>query len=321
MAGPGFDQVKYAGSCAEPVNIRAVFLAFTSVRASQTDIQDILASNRVIAARDHPQLRGSIQWRLRTGELVAVLPGVYAAAATASTAATRMAAVGRWDPDAVLTHEAAAAASFWPALPVPVVRCAVRHHRASQPGFAFSRGLIPPELVWSRNGIRLASPALTALDLCDALGGEAIDHALRTRSTTLALMRRALATTPNRTGNPVRRQLLLDSRDEPWSEAERQIHRLLRAAKITGWQANQPVRIGGVTVYPDVLFRRLQLVIEIDGREFHTDPEVFELDRRRQNLLVLHGWRVLRVTWQMIQQEPDRILAMVQEAIAMPVPA
>jgi very-short-patch-repair endonuclease len=291
------------------------------VRASSIDIQRILTSNLVIAARDHPELRGAIQWRMRTGELKAVLPGVYAPAATADSTATRMAAVGRWDADAVLTHEAAAAATFWPGLAVPVVRCVVRHHRAQQPGYVFSRGSIPPELIWSRNGVRLASPALTALDLCEPLGGVAIDHALRTRSTTLVLMRRALTLTPGRTGNRLRRQLLLDSRDEPWSEAERQIHRLLRGARITGWQANQPVRLGQVTVYPDVLFRRLQLVIEIDSREFHTDPKVFESDRHRQNLLVLHGWRVLRVTWQMIQSDPDRVIAMVREAMAMPVPA
>jgi very-short-patch-repair endonuclease len=313
--------VGFAGSCGEAVNIEAVSRAFTSVRASSTDIQRILASNLVIAARDHPELRGAIQWRMRTGELKAVLPGVYAPAATANSIATRMAAVGRWDPDAVLTHEAAAAASFWPGLAAPILRCVVRHHRAPQPGFAFSRGLIPPELVWSRNGMRLASPALTALDLCESLGGGAIDHALRSRSTTLALMRRALAITPGRTGNRLRRQLLLDSRDEPWSEAERQMHRLLRGAGITGWQANQPVRLGRVTVYPDVLFRQLRLVIEIDGREFHTDPEVFESDRHRQNLLVLRGWRVLRVTWQMIRAEPDRVIAMVREAMAMPVQA
>jgi very-short-patch-repair endonuclease len=303
----------------EAVNIGALFRAFTSVRASSTDIHSILVSHLVIGTRDHPELRGAIHWRLRTGELKAVLPGVYAPAATANSTATRMAAVSRWDPDAVLTHEAAAAATFWPGLAVPVVRCVVRHHRAPQPGYAFSRGSIPPELVWSRQGLRLASPALTALDLCETMGGEAIDHALRTRSTTLGRMHQALTLTPSRTGNPVRRRLLLDSRDEPWSEAERQIHRLLRGARITGWQANQPVRLGHVTVYPDVFFRHLRLVIEIDGREFHTDPEVFESDRHRQNLLVLHGWRVLRVTWQMIQSQPDRVIALVREAMAMPV--
>jgi very-short-patch-repair endonuclease len=287
------------------------------VRTSYSDIQQILADHRVIAVRDHPALRGAIQWRVRTGELRPVLPGVYAAAAVAGTTATRIAALGRWDPDAVLTHEAAAAVTFWPRLPVPTVRCAVRHFHPPQSGIAFTRRGIPPELVWMRPGLRLTSPALTALDLCELVGGGAIDQALRTRSTTVALMREALALTPGRNGNRIRRQLLLDSRDEPWSEAERLCHRLLRAAGITGWRANQPLRLDGAVIYPDVLFRRLRLVVEIDGREFHSDPEVFESDRHRQNLLVLHGWRVLRVTWRMIQQDPDQVVAMVREAMAL----
>ena len=128
-------------------------------------------------------------------------------------------------------------------------------------------------------------------------------------------MHTALGLTKGRAGNPKRQELLLDSRDEPWSEAERQFHRLLRAAGITGWQANRPVRINGLNVYPDVVFRRQRLVIEIDGREFHSDREAFESDRRRQNLLVLNGWRVLRITWRMIQDEPDQLIEMVREAV------
>ncbi len=53
------------------------------------------------------------------------------------------------------------------------------------------------------------------------------------------------------------------------------------------------------------------------ARTFHSDPEVFDADRRRQNLLVLHGWRVLRITWTMMQLEPDQVITMVREAMAM----
>jgi very-short-patch-repair endonuclease len=290
-----------------------------SVRGSRNEIERIVAADGVIASREHPELRGAIEWRVRTGELKAVLPGVFAPAKTASLPGARIAAVVHWDPDAVLIHEAAAAASFWPTIAVPVVRCAVRHERAPRAGYLFSQRRIPLELIWTRGSLRLTSPALTALDLCESVGGGAIDQALRTRSTTLALMHAALDLTKGRAGNLRRQQLLLDSRDEPWSEAERQFHRLLRAAGITGWQANQAVRVGGVTVYPDVLFRRHRLVIEIDGREFHSDPEVFESDRRRQNLLVLNGWRVVRITWRMITDNPDQVIAMVREAITLSV--
>lgn len=287
------------------------------MKGSSDDIQRILRSQGVIEVRDHPQLRGAIDWRVRTGDLVPVLPGVYAPAATAKTTATRIAAVPAWDRDAVLTDEVAASVSFWPEVSVPVVRCAVRHQRRPQAGYEFSRRHIPPELVWQYGRLNLTSAALTALDLCERLGGEAIDQALYSRTTTLDLMREALALTTKRIGNPTRRELLLDSRDEPWSEAERELHRLLRKAGITGWKGNKPVRIDGRDIFPDVVFRRLRLVIEVDGRKFHSKPEIFEADRKRQNLLVLHGWRVLRVTANMIRDEPQQVIATIQEAIAM----
>jgi very-short-patch-repair endonuclease len=287
------------------------------MRASQYDIQQILEADGVIALRRHLDLRGAIEWRVRTGELVAVLPGIYAPADRARSPRTLMTAVGVWDDAAVLTHEAAAASSFWPELAVPVVRCTVRHERVARSGFKFTRDRIPPELVWTRRGRRLTSPALTALDLCSSLGGDAIDHALRVRATTLQLMHTALAMTSGRRGNAGRRELLLDSRDEPWSAAERRMHRLLRSAGITGWKANQPVTIDGSTYYVDVLFRRVRLIIEIDGREHHTGQEVFETDRWRQNLLVLDGWCVLRFTWTMLMERPDEVMAMIRSALAM----
>ena len=165
--------------------------------------------------------------------------------------------------------------------------------------------------------MRYTSPALTALDLCATHGGDAIDHALRSRRTTLKHLHRAMDLTAARVGNPHRRALLLDYRDEPWSAAERHFHRLLRSAGLVGWRANQPVLIEGSTYFVDVLFDKIRVVIEIDGRERHIGAEVFETDRWRQNLLVLDGWCVLRFTWRMIQECPDEVMAMIRKALAM----
>jgi very-short-patch-repair endonuclease len=71
------------------------------------------------------------------------------------------------------------------------------------------------------------------------------------------------------------------------------------------------------TFYADLIFRRFKLMIEVDGRLYHTGAEVFETDRRRQNLLVLDGWCVLRFTWAMIEERPAEVIAMVLEAIEM----
>ena len=59
---------------------------------------------------------------------------------------------------------------------------------------------------------------------------------------------------------------------------------------------SQPPSIDDFTCYVDVIFREIKLIIEIDGRLFHTGADVFETDRSRQNQLVLDGWCVLRFT-------------------------
>jgi very-short-patch-repair endonuclease len=281
------------------------------------EIERLLATRGVIARRDHPELDTTLQYLVRRGDLIRVLPGIYAARDQGTSLQTRVRALRCFDPDAILVGAVAARLSFWPELQADVVECAVRHSRAPQTGFRFTRRHIPSYLVVSRSGLRLTSPALTSLDLCATYGGDAIDQALRTRAATLAHLHRAMELTAARVGNRTKRQLLLDSRAEPWSQAERGFHRLLRKAGITGWKANRPVVLDDFTCYVDVIFSNLKLAIEIDGRLFHTGAEVFETDRWRQNKLVLDGWCVLRFTWTMIEEQPETVLAMVREAIEM----
>lgn len=279
------------------------------------EVRAVVRSQGVIARREHPPLAGAMARLVRDGELVAVLPGVYAGVAVARERPARLAGLLRWAPDAVLLGRTAAQLTFWPGLPGATVECALRWQRDPQEGFAFSKRRVPPELVVERGGFRMTRPDLTALDLCDRLGGDPIDQVLRTRAATLQGLHEALRLSPSRTGNRDRRAVLLDSRDEPWSAAERLCHRLLRAAGITGWRANLPVVLRGQRYFLDVGFPELKLVIEIDGRIHQTDPELFESDRWRQNVLVLEGWTVLRFTWRMLQDQPDVVVTVVEEAL------
>ena len=285
------------------------------MRALQYDIQQLLTTQGVIARREHPKLASSIDWLVRNGDLRAVLPGVYARPEMCDSIHTRVRALMQWDHDAILVGAGAAWVSFWPEIRLSRISCSLRHQRRPQLGYEFTRRQIPLELVVRGSGLRYTSPALTALDLCATVGGDGIDQALRTRATTLGHLRRAMELTAARVGNPTRRQLLLESRAEPWSKAERLFHRLLRDAGITGWQANRPIGLSDSTFYVDVVFRHLKLVIEIDGRLYHAGAEAFETDRWRQNLLVLDGWCVLRFTWAMIEERPEEVIAMVRKAI------
>jgi hypothetical protein len=237
------------------------------------EIERLLAAEGVIARRQYPELDTTMRYLVRRGDLARVLPGIYAPRDRATSLESRVKAPQRLDSDAILVGAVAARLSFWPELRGDVVECASRHAKAPQPGFRFIRRYVPPELVVNRSGLRYTSPALTALDLCETVGGDAIDQALRTRATTLELLHQAMELTTARVGNRTRRQLLLDSRAEPWSAAERRFHRLLRDAGITGWQANRPVLLNYSTFYVDIIFQKLKLIIEIDAGCITPEPK------------------------------------------------
>lgn len=270
----------------------------------------------LLARRHYPELAGAIDWALRNRNLVPVLPGVYAVTALAGARQTRMRAACLRYPDAVLLAGAAARASYWPKAPLTAIQVAMPQKVAPQPGFRFTRRRIPPELVDERDGLRFTIPALTAIDLATFSCTDAIDRALRKRVATLPLMYEALARTANRIGNPERMRLLLDSRDLPWSAAERLAHQILRRAGIRGWTTNPKIFLGGRLYYIDIVFPRLKLAVEIDGRLHEEDEDLFESDRWRQNALVGDGWRVLRFTWDMLQNHPEVFVAAVRAAIA-----
>lgn len=284
---------------------------------TSTEVQRIVDRQSLIARKEHPELSASIAWLKRTGRLVAVLPGVYTHPELAGSTSIRLRAVSLWDRDAVLTGAAAARVSFWPTIKVPVITCAVSNRRPSQPGYCFERRVLPYQLIAEQGRLRFTQPELTALDLCVETDGESIDQVLGERAATLNQLHQAMALTGDRVGNAGRRQLLLDSRDKPWSAAERRLHRLLREAGITGWKGNEAVCIDGRKVHPDVLFARQRLILEVDGRKFHSKPEVFESDRRRQNAFVLNGYCVLRFTVRMIDGEPEMVIAAVRAALTM----
>jgi very-short-patch-repair endonuclease len=285
------------------------------MRTTFRPVEDLLRAEGVIARRDHPELARTLSHLASTGRLVAVLPGVYASPSSTDFD-TRVRAVLTWNRDCVLVGTAAARSWFWPTLACRTIEVAVcREVRLRSPGFRFVERLIPDDLMVDWGGIRMTVPALTALDLCGEMGGDAIDVALRTRSATLGDLERALELTPHRVGNAVRRQLLHDSRDQPWSPPERRFHRLLRAAGLTGWSGNVAVHGPGWRYCLDVAFEAELLDAEVDGREHHSSPAAFEADHRRQNRLVQAGWTVLRFTPSMIDGDPEGVIATVNATL------
>lgn len=89
------------------------------------------------------------------------------------------------------------------------------------------------------------------------------------------------AAAPRKRRGPTPHDLLWDAVSARYKSAEREF----------------PGAVPGRKFRLDIAITARRLAIEIDGYEFHGKHlNDFKRDRERQNLLVLHGWRVLRFT-------------------------
>ena len=271
-----------------------------------------------VSVREHPGLERGLQRLAAAGRLRALLPGVYVRAEEFELLPVRIRAAALWAPEAVLTGPAAAWCTFWPKVAVPAVTLSTPAKRSPPRGFLVTRERIPGELVRWHGSCPVTGPALTALDLVATCGGAGIDRALLTRAASLAQMQEALTLTAGRRGNRERRALLHDSRDEPWSAAERYGHALLRAAGIRGWRANVAVRVEGQLYFLDIALLALRIAIEIDGYQTHRaeNRKQFEQDRGKWSRLTAAGWRVLHFTWLQLTEEPDWVVAVIRRTMA-----
>ena len=101
------------------------------------------------------------------------------------------------------------------------------------------------------------------------------------------------------------------------SEAEVRVHHVFRRAGVVGWTANTPVfDVDGMIGIVDVLFAEQRVIVEIDGRAYHSDDGAFQRDRTRQNRLIGAGYRVLRFTWDDVVARPEKVVAQVRRELA-----
>lgn len=271
----------------------------------------------VVVVRRHPRQRRALYRLVEAGVLVAVLPGVLAPAAARESVETRIRALGAYDDDVVLTRWAAARLTFWPQIAVPIVTASLPRIRKVPAGFEVVREALPRALIRSVGGVRVTAPELTALDLALTDDGAALDRVLRTGLVSFGELSDVVAVLPNRHGNQTRRRWLDDSRRRPWSTAERELHRLLRKARIGGWRGNRRVVVGRSSHSLDVVFDEVKVAIEVDGYEFHRAEQrlQFHRDRRKWTELAAAGWIVLHFTWEHLTEDPDWVLGRVREAL------
>ena len=98
----------------------------------------------------------------------------------------------------------------------------------------------------------------------------------------------------------------------PRTELERRFLALCRRAGLPLPEVNVWMAVDGEEIKVDFLWREQRLIVEVDGFETHRTRQAFGRDRRRDRVLAVHGWRVIRFTW----EDPTRRPGHVSEVLA-----
>jgi very-short-patch-repair endonuclease len=296
------------------------------------DLVEVMHGDRIVmalAARQHGVVtaselvgaglsRGAVARRVARGWLQRQHRGVYLVGPLYGPHTRDMAAVLACGGTALLSHRSAAAlwriASPWDgdvdvttgrALPP---RRGIRLHRVRQ---------VDPRDVAEHQGVPVTAPARTLLDIATLLPLRDLARALEQAEILRLASPTSLAEIVERTRGhhgaaPLTKALR--TRHEPAltrSEAEARMLALIRAAHLPQPRTN--TKLHGYEV--DFLWPRERLVLEIDGYKFHSTREAFERDRRKDSHLQAHGYRVMRVTWSQIQNEPHAVIARLAAAL------
>jgi very-short-patch-repair endonuclease len=270
--------------------------------------------------------RGAILHRASEGSLHRRHRGVYLVGHAPPTPMGRArAAVLACGAGAVASHRTAA--ELWGLLPhsdgdVDVI--VVARNPGAHPGIKVHRvAAIDPAEVRQIRGLSVTSPTRTICDIAGTEPRNDIEHALQEARVHLRLtdaqLKAVIERTPTKKGSAFIRRLLEaeDDTGHTRSRAERLMRAMAGDAGLPQPQAN--VRLHGYLL--DFVWRRRRLVVEVDGYASHGDRTAFERDRQRDQVLVAAGYRVVRVTWRQLTEEPYAVIARLAQALVVPAPA
>jgi very-short-patch-repair endonuclease len=238
----------------------------------------------------------AIAHRVANGRLTRVFRGVYRVGPVEAPYSREMAAV--LATGGVLSHHTAAA--VWGLRPPHegAIHIMVSSTAKSRSGVRVHRSASLDAAV--HLGLPLTTAARTLHDLAPLLTRGDLDRAVE------EAMIRGLATADELITRPALRRAAVEEPQITRSEAERRLRRLVRAARLPRAQTN--IKVAGWEV--DAFWPAHRLVVEVDGFAYHGNRAAFERDRRKDAALVAAGYRVIRITWRQLVDEPHVVVAL-----------
>jgi very-short-patch-repair endonuclease len=288
-------------------------------------IADLAAQQHGVVARWQLLAAGitsrQIKLRLRNDRLHEIHRGVYLVGHTVPPPlAVEQAALLACGEKAVLSHRSAA--NLWGLLSYPASApawvTAPPGRSVDRPRIGVRRASLTRRDVRSRHGLRLTSPPRTILDLSLLLEQGELEHLVAEaeyrKLASEAELRAQLEGNQGKRGIATLRRVL-DLPGAPKrtrSGGERAMLRLLRRARITGFETNASIH--GYEV--DFLWRDAGVAVELDGWDGHSGRIAFERDRLKIARLIAHGLTVIPVTGRQLGEDPEGVLERLTRSLA-----
>jgi Protein of unknown function (DUF559) len=294
----------------------------------------VAASQACALSRAQARLAGltdrMIAHRIDRGRWAILHPGVYAIAGSPPTweqaAWAALLAVG---PGAVVSHDSALVVRgiddrYAPRHPLRYIVRHGAHHRVTG-AVVHQIDDLTPHQVGDVGGLPVTLPARTIVDLAAIVGqrrlSDLVDVATD-RLTTVARISACLA----EVARPGKRGLsrlgaVIDERGPgyvpPQSELEARMFGALAAAGLPTPRRQFPLPgRGAVEGMVDAAYADERVIVEADGRRWHTRIRQLRLDHRRDAEAARVGWQTVRLLYEELTEEPAEQATLVADVLA-----
>lgn len=184
-----------------------------------------------------------------------------------------------------------------------------------------------PEHLVHRSGVPCTAPARTLVDLAGIAGTKALADAVEEAAVLGVLDVSAIdeILSERRRRGSRKLNLILEEwrrytpRMQLRSRMEARMLPLLTHHALPIPETNERLRIAGRIFEVDFLWREQRVVVETDGGRFHNHPRAQRRDAERNRLLARDGYRVPRIGWEELRDEPDRTIAEIARFLRAPV--
>lgn len=257
-----------------------------------------------------------IEGRIRRGQFSILTRGVYKLAESNNPRDVLRTVLAVW-PGAVVSHDSAARLHGFPYASSD--RLVVSHHSRTTrlfPGVEVRRTHdMDGWHVTQADGIRVTTVARTVVDLAadrpPALIGRTVDRLVSDGRVELLEIESVVGAVARR-GKPgittMRKVLEVRSgADRSASMLERRGRDLIRAAGLPMPRSEYPIP-WTVDRRFDEAYPEFKIAIEWDSRKYHGQLSAFQADRARDRDAAIHGWRILRFTWDDVIHHPGRVV-------------